>query len=119
VATITDTGGIPRSQVAAGSYVAPAPFVPRPPRDIKVKFSGRAHTLTFSVVPPTNKDFRPDFWYYRIRLADGRLLYIPGVGPQRIRVGQVSRRSKYTVGVNGVNDAAGLHGRARVEHGKA
>jgi hypothetical protein len=116
VATITGTDGIPRATVQAGSYAAPKPFVPLPPRDVKARFSG--HTLTFSQVPPRSADRRPDYWNYKVKLADGRILYFQAAGKQKVKVRGVARRTKYTVSVYGI-ETEGLQGKARVERGRA
>jgi hypothetical protein len=116
VATITGTDGIPRATVQAGSYAAPRPFVPLPPRDVKASFS--RGTLTFSQVPPRSADRRPDYWNYKVKLADGRVLFFQAAGKKKVKVRGVARRSRFTVSVYGIENE-GLKGRARTERGRA
>ncbi len=116
VATITGTDGIPRATVQAGSYSAPRPFVPLPPRDIKASF--KRGTLTLSQVPPRSADRRPDYWNYKVKLADGRVLYFQAKGKQKVKVRGVARRTRFTVSVSGI-ETEGLQGKARVERGRA
>jgi hypothetical protein len=116
VATITGTDGIPRATVQAGSYAAPRPFVPLPPRDIKASF--KAGTLTLSQVPPRSADRRPDYWNYKVKLADGRVEYFQAKGKQKVKVRGVARRTRFTVSVSGI-ETEGLQGKARVERGRA
>jgi hypothetical protein len=118
VATITGADGIPRADVAAGSYAADKPFTPGPPRDIGVSYSKKTKQLTFSQVQPTDPDKRPDFWFYKVSLGDGRLLYLQGSGTQKIKVRDVADNTDFRVSVFGVENE-GLQGKARTEKGEA
>jgi hypothetical protein len=118
VATVTDEKGIPRATVPAGGYLAPKPFVPSAPRDVGVSFNKKTEQLTFSQVQPADPGKRPDFWYYKVSLADGRVLYFQGSGTQKIKVRDVADQTKFRVSVFGV-ETEGIQGKARTEKGTA
>jgi hypothetical protein len=118
VATVTGADGIPRADVTAGGYAAPKPFTPSPPRDIGVSYSRKSKQLTFSQVQPRDPDRRPDFWYYKVALADGRLLYLQGAGTQKVKVRDVPDDTGFRVSVFGIENE-GLQGKARTEKGTA
>jgi hypothetical protein len=118
VGVVSGADGIPQAQIAAGDYVAPKPFVPSAPKDVKVSFNRRSRIITFSVVPPANPDLRPDFWFYKVSLADGRVLYLSGAGGKKIQVRDVAPGTGFVVSAVGV-EREGIKGRARVERGKA
>jgi hypothetical protein len=90
--------------------------VPLPPRDVKASF--KRGVLTFSQVPPKSADRRPDYWNYKVKLADGRVLYFQAAGKKKVKVRGVARRSRYTVSVYGI-ETEGLKGKARTERGRA
>jgi hypothetical protein len=118
VAVVTGADGIPRAEIQAGTYTADKPFVPSAPRDVGASYSKKTKQLTFSQAQPTDPDRRPDFWYYKVRLADGRLLYLQGSGTQKIKVRNVVDGTDFTVSVFGIENE-GLKGKARTEKGEA
>ena len=115
---MTGADGIPRAEIQAGTYNADKPFAPSVPRDVGASYSRKTKQLTFSQAQPTDPDRRPDFWYYKVRLADGRLLYLQGSGTQKVKVRGVADGTDFTVSVFGIENE-GLQGKARVEKGEA